>query len=766
MTGSPTPTEAALWAVQTKDVKEIKDKNDKGTGVYEVPVIIKVGRAGSSATIYSVEAVYVGGGVETGDGATGEAYKISAKTTFRPAVREIGVLKFAPVTLYQNTLSVPEWPQGQPEPAPAVKTVTFRVKLIGQARAFDTGSRMLTGRADTPEELAKWIAPTAFDTAGRTIKAEFGRIREEKAEQYGKKSGQYKSTGIYQVEVKLIVPTSLAGKKAAISFGRNEGGVIAAMGGTVNFVSSGPETEAAQNPYFDNPYLVNAPHTPEVYSIDFVGVKANGTIEEFATYGESYPTTGDYIIGGNDVGGFSRTNVTSIRLRASVEDLDGYNIMAAEFFKQPTLPSPAQDGTGTPMLATMATPFSDDPTRIEEDPGPPPFYLTTIADVYYDIPAADVKAYGQGQWDFWPHGKNANNEWGSLAQHYNTGLVADRTLSVDLTKPASPITDPVNGQFVGRVYHILGDGDMGNDPNFESPLNSIQVDESGDGNFADLAESDSSRGGYTYNLSKWFYNWDSAMTGADGQFYLRVRALDLAGNYGDESVIAIKVDNSKPTASITYPSEGMAWDNTINSSIDLTGTVYDQDAPAEGTKIKTGAVAVNATDRANIGGSWSGNNLTADRLIGANVTCLGTLVAPANTIVGFGSTIKAGTVAANATDRTALGGAWTTTSPYTLTADTTLVNTYSQYASVTYAAGTVLKLNPVILGSDSFDTYSFEWNTGRRGQGDPGWLTDRWTYAAGHTGGANPVAPAGALGTWDVSSLCRGRLYDPDKRYG
>jgi hypothetical protein len=374
---------SAFFTVESDKIQEIKDAANQGTGVYKVPIIIKNWAGGATSPVYTLEARYVGGDANTGDGASSDTYQLIATTSLTAgSAGESNILKFSPVSILKNTLLVPALQPGQPEPPAVVKTVTFRVKLIGQARDAVTNTRMFSGRADTPEELANWTTPIAFDNTGATIKAEYGRIREEVVPLLAGQRVKYKGSGVYQVEVKLTCPAGLAGRKAAVTIGRVEGEVTASMSATVNFASSGAETTAAENPNFANPYLVNPPSTPQVVDLDFAGVQPGNIVTEFPAGTTEYPTNGDFMVAEDG----SRVAINYVRLRAIIEDPDGYNVSAAEFFRQQDVPSPTQDGTGTPMLA-IAPGFSLDPTKPDESTPA----TSSLLDVYYDIPASTLK---------------------------------------------------------------------------------------------------------------------------------------------------------------------------------------------------------------------------------------------------------------------------------------------------------------------------------------------------------------------------------------
>lgn len=558
-TGAP-----VLFTVDQLKVIEILDASGTGTGVYVVPIIINSWDEGAGSPVYTLEARYIGGGAGTGDDVASDVYQLVAGTTLTANSKGLpGVLKFAPVTLIKNIVTVPEQKTGQPEPPAAVRTVTFRVKLIGQARDPLTDSRMFTGRAATPEELAKWLPPTAFDSAGRAVKAEYGRIREEQVPRRGFERGQWESTGVYQVEVKLQCPADLAGRKAVITFARQEGDVLMNMSGTVNFQTSINEDYAASNTYFANPYLINPPSSPAVTDIDFAGVKSGGAVVEFPFGTTDYPTNGNAIIAEDG----NVTPVASIRLRATISDADGYNISQAEFFQQQTMPLVTQDDGGTDMVA-------ESPGFNSEPGTPPPAGESSTLVVYYDLSSSYVRGLGQGQWDFWPHGKKAGGGWGSDSDHYNAAITT-RYVSVDMTKPTVAITQPVIDEFVGKTYHIEGDAGKGSSV-YESPLNAAQVYDEGADAFVD-ADNDTSRGMPHDLFEKWFFDWDTLVVNPDQQYSLRARAIDQAGNISDESTVSVKVDNTKPFADIDIPLEGTGWDNTVSTGLALTGTAYDPD---------------------------------------------------------------------------------------------------------------------------------------------------------------------------------------------
>ena len=94
-----------------------------------------------------------------------------------------------------------------------------------------------------------------------------------------------------------------------------------------------------------------------------------------------------------------------------------------------------------------------------------------------------------------------------------------------------------------------------------------------------------------------------------------------------------------------------------------------------GTILKAGTTATSATDRTEIGGSWSVNTLSADQTLTADVTLAGTVNAAVGSKLITGTILKAGTTATSAADRTNIGGSWsgsTLSADQTLTADVTL----------------------------------------------------------------------------------------------
>jgi formate-dependent nitrite reductase cytochrome c552 subunit len=102
-----------------------------------------------------------------------------------------------------------------------------------------------------------------------------------------------------------------------------------------------------------------------------------------------------------------------------------------------------------------------------------------------------------------------------------------------------------------------------------------------------------------------------------------------------------------------------------------------------GAILKAGTTATSDFDKTYIGGTWTGSGLytlTANRTLAANRildnTKLTTVVAGSS--IRSSTILKVGTIAASVTDTTNLGGTWTGTGPYTLGADWTLATVVNE----------------------------------------------------------------------------------------
>ena len=535
--------QSVRFFVDETKVNEEEDQNGEGMGIYKVPVTVREWPQ-SESPLYIVEAFYVGDGGSSADQASDISYRLRANSSFTLGKDgEEHIIKYAPVEVNKVNLKVPDRQPGQPEPAPVTNTVTFRVKLVGQIRDQETGTRKLSGRAATSEEITKWLEPRAFDNSGNPLKIKYEEIKEDEVELFGQRKGQKRGTGIYRVKVSIESPWSLAGKRAVLTIGRQEGGIAQMMSATVNFTTS-DEEQAVRNPFFGNPYIINPPHTPGVDEIGFFGLLSGGDTVELADI-DDYPTNGSFIISADG----EVTAVLGMRLRVLVSDPDMIDLNASEFFQQASQPAPAEYGTGTAMVA--------------EDGA----FDSSEEMVVYDISSATIDGMAEEQHKHWAHGKNVSEVWGTFGSCW---------LSVDRTAPSVLATAPVTDEYVGPSYRTEGDSAWNNaGGTYRAAMNSVQVYEEGTLDFTEVAENDSGRGGV--NFSKWFYVWDTTFTSGEEYDY-KARALDGAANYSPVDTVTCVIDNTKPKADITSPAEGVGFDNTVTTTVDIVGSAYDPDS--------------------------------------------------------------------------------------------------------------------------------------------------------------------------------------------
>lgn len=530
----------AHFTVDPTQVRELKNDKDQGTGIYVIPVKIDEWAEGGAEGPYILRVDYTGKGGGSADGATSQSYIISDRTTINPDTDgQPGVIKYSPVQIDKVALKVPVETPGQPAPPPAQNTVHFKVKLIGQAKDPAAGdTRRLSGRA-APENLHNWLTPTAYDNTGQTINVSYGTIKEEEiAFTSTRRDEKTFKTANYDVEVKVESPAQLAGRRAVIEFGILENGVTQKMSATVNFTSVDTEQSAAPNPFFANPYLVEIPHTPIVEEVGYVGVKQESPLilVNLADPDEN-PTNGYYIV---DEAG-DRVGIVKMRLKAIISDDAMISLDEAEFFEQDTAPDPSNYGNGTNLNGTFGSDY---------------------VECYYDYTSAQVAARAEQQYRFWVHGHNVTPEWGSCQS---------TKLSVDKTAPACAITDPVTGAWLRGTYYIKGTSNWNNGGGtYRAPVNSVQIDEDGDGSYEELAVPDGA------NFDNWTVDpaWDTTLL-SDGAFALKARALDMAGNLSPDSVVNLTIDNTNPKANITSPTQGTGYDNNVTANVSINGSAYD-----------------------------------------------------------------------------------------------------------------------------------------------------------------------------------------------
>ncbi len=587
---------AEYWA-DTKNVREVKDKADNGTGVYAIPVIVKAWPAPVTSNIYTLEASYIGQGAGSADQATDPTFCLVDRTTFTADGTDgtAGVIRYSVISPDKLTVKVPVVQPDKPTPEPIQNVINVRVKPVAQVRDPVHHNRMLNGLADA-QDLSNWLAPTAVDNTGQKVDVAFGTIKEETMILHGSKTNKSVPTGIYDVQLIVTSPAKLAGKKAAITFGVDATGVEMKMSTTVNFSTVVEET-AKYNTLYGIPYLVEMPHTPVIWDdpdMDFywVGVTPLNAEERFADY-DVYPVTDTgevtnsfYMI--NEEG--NRVRIKCLRLYALVEDPDMYeltpggeqvslNVTTAEMFVREKTGDPAQDvppagagggvgvganGTGYAMRAVDGA-FNSPMEQVKYDMypsgvDPTSLYASTLA---------------EKQYIFWVHGKNQLGVWGYYGIDA-TAMPVPKILSVDRTAPTVSIAEPPfenpARQVAGNNLNVSGTVNADNGGTFRSSLNSVEIYDGWDAAWTDAG----------INLDKYTNTWSTmydTLFEPGNAYTLQARAIDGAGNmtpaggYGTRNVI---IDNTKPVANISSPGDGMGYP-TGTSNITVTGAVYDPD---------------------------------------------------------------------------------------------------------------------------------------------------------------------------------------------
>jgi hypothetical protein len=149
----------------------------------------------------------------------------------------------------------------------------------------------------------------------------------------------------------------------------------------------------------------------------------------------------------------------------------------------------------------------------------------------------------------------------------------------------------------------------------------------------------------------------------------------------------------------------LSADRTLPSTPDV--TLLGQVDALAGTKlkgsslVKSGSIAMSATDKTNIGGTWTGTGpytLSADITLpsATDVTLAGTVNLAIGSKFKGSSIIKSGSTATSATDRTNLGGTWNASSPYTLSADRTTTSVRTLQGTLDVTGATRIRTNSLL----------------------------------------------------------------------
>ncbi|MFA5802963.1 MAG: Ig-like domain repeat protein, partial [Thermoleophilia bacterium] len=538
--GGKTP----VFNVDSTRTREVLDASGQKTGLYRVPVIISSWPEGEETGSYVVTARYFGGDYSTPDNSSHLSYSLTSSATFNAEVNgKPGFLRYADAEIDKAVLTVPATTPNEAPPPPKTNTVVFRVKMTAQ-EPTEADGRQIHGWA-WPENIGKWAAPRAVDNTGQLMKASYGEIKEEEIDVKGKKI----PTGVYDVPVDLVTSGEVAGRSAVVTIGVKEENFVLEMSSTVNFTSTGPEVRAPANPFFANQYLINPPHTPTIYELDFLSLVdpenwTNGAIS-------------------NLLSGVADNSLTNI------------NVTAAEYW--------IDSGTHYPMTASDGA--FNSPWEWAEATVTPAIML----------PLSDARhlTYVRAQ--------ETGGSWGATASTY---LHLDRTAAtVTTTRPP----DAIYGLYVkGSSYQVLGstNNPASSGDTTASPIESVQVYEESQLSWLD-AINDISRGGS--NFSFWSYyssnQWNTAAV-PNGSYNLRARVADTAGNVSGEFVVAVIVDNIEPTAALTVPAPGQGFNA---SPIAITGTANDTNfsswlleygtgaSPSTWATIALGTTAVNNT---------------------------------------------------------------------------------------------------------------------------------------------------------------------------
>ena len=236
-----------------------------------------------------------------------------------------------------------------------------------------------------------------------------------------------------------------------------------------------------------------------------------------------------------------------------------------------------------------------------------------------------------------------------------------------------------------------------------------------------------------------------ALGAADGNYNIRLRTFDKVGRSNAtvtsptanaNSIYPVMIDRNDPACIISTPVNmtflnsgtgvsvtGIAADDLVNGVASGVRNVeyriiqnVDSFAPTvgpwqdvatsstltantasvikAGTILRQGTICANAADKNAFGGTWTGAGpytLSADVTTGANRTLAGTMTVASGSILKMTSVLKTGTTCGGTAIKDSIGGSWSGTGPFTLTADRTLANDINVPASwstsVTLPAG-------------------------------------------------------------------------------
>jgi len=541
----------ARLSVDKAAVKEILNSGGQGTGVYVVPVTVLGWVDNQPGNTYTMEADYHGSA--NTDNAAAASYILRSTTTVNAEVpAKPGIVKYMPTETNVLTLKAPESKPGGATAEPVNNVVTFRVKLVGQARDSLTNSRRISGQGEEAT-VAKWLTPKVSDNTGATLDASVKSVKEVKKQVILKRGKKAEfATANYEIQVNIRTTPELAGRRAVVELPFQDKGLTHIASAVVNFASAGSEDKAPANIFLANPYLVENPKTPQVdpMSIMFWGIDGAGLYVEFDDQVD-YPTAGNAMISlaGN------HTVINGVRLETLIADPDLINIKAAEWFRGAI----GADGSGTAMSAKDGV-FNSDTE-----------YVT------YFLSSATIRALTEDLYVYYVHGQNALNNWGHGTEFGNVNQ------NVDTTIPTCDVTKPIANEYcANNNYRVEGDSNATTGAGHPTSMNSVAIFEEGTGDYTEVAFNDSGRGGVNY--SKWYATWDTTFSA--GQSYsFRGRALDSAGNLSAVSTVPVYVDNTKPRTNYSSPAVPVGWNNGATSSVSLTGDAYDVAAPVTGVKL-------------------------------------------------------------------------------------------------------------------------------------------------------------------------------------
>lgn len=210
---------------------------------------------------------------------------------------------------------------------------------------------------------------------------------------------------------------------------------------------------------------------------------------------------------------------------------------------------------------------------------------------------------------------------------------------------------------------------------------------------------------------------------------------------------------------LTTADRTLAADRTLIGDVDVP---YASTLKA-GTTLAYGSISTSLTDALNIGGTWTGGSytLSANRTIAADriLTNADPTPVAAGSILKSGTTLGAGTTADSLVDTGALGGVWTGSGPYTLSAydqtlsaDRTLVGAVNVIVGSTLKSGTTLGAGTVTASWDDMAALGGTW----AGSGPYTLVEEEGRMLTSDiiltSPGLAPVT-SGKLGTWVASDL-------------